>query len=173
MPLRLLKSNHFSESTCTLAACSNCSFYYIVKIIIFLCCAKCCISIFRSLLWFVSEWNLSEVCKSVTRNSIAVQVFISRHILSVTILAREHSLHILSSWFRASQVYINKSPTWCKLCSLIYFTAESLYMFRVTQHPSSGVLKPVAAASGTGHNIGPATSFQHGQVRSQPGHRRK
>jgi len=35
--------------------------------------------------------------------------------------------------------YINKRPTWCKLCSLIYFTAKSLYMFRVSQHPSSGV----------------------------------
>ena len=33
------------------------------------------------------------------------------------------------------------------------FTAESLYMFRVSQHPSSGVLKTVIAASGTGHNI--------------------
>jgi len=37
-------------------------------------------------------------------------------------------------------------------------------MFRVTQHPSSGVLKTVTAASGTGHNIAPATSFQRGQV---------
>ena len=48
--------------------------------------------------------------------------------------------------------------------SLIYLTAKSLYMFRVTQHPSSGVLKTVTAASGTGHNIGIATSFQPGQV---------
>ena len=31
-------------------------------------------------------------------------------------------------------------------------TAKSLYMFRVSQHPSSGVLKTVTAASGTGHN---------------------
>ena len=34
------------------------------------------------------------------------------------------------------------------------FTAKSLYMFRVSQHPSSGVLKTVTATSGTGHNIG-------------------
>jgi len=33
------------------------------------------------------------------------------------------------------------------------FTAKSLYMFRVSQHPSSGVLKTVAAASGTGHAV--------------------
>ena len=44
--------------------------------------------------------------------------------------------------------------------SLIYFTAKSLYMFRVSQHPSSGVLKTVTAAPGTGHNIGKATSLQ-------------
>ena len=29
------------------------------------------------------------------------------------------------------------------------FTAKSLYMFRMSQHPSSGVLKTVTAASGT------------------------
>ena len=34
------------------------------------------------------------------------------------------------------------------------FTAKSLYMFRVSQHPSSGVLKTVNATSGTGHKIG-------------------
>ena len=37
-------------------------------------------------------------------------------------------------------------------------------MFRVSQHPSSEVLKTVTAASGTGHNTGPATSFQRGHV---------
>jgi hypothetical protein len=44
------------------------------------------------------------------------------------------------------------------------FTAKSLYMFRVSQHPSSGVLKTVTASSGTGHNIGTATSLQRGQI---------
>ena len=44
------------------------------------------------------------------------------------------------------------------------FTAKPLYMFRVSQHPSSGVLKTVTAASGTGHNIGTATSLQHGLI---------
>ena len=38
------------------------------------------------------------------------------------------------------------------------FTAKSLYMFRVSQHPSSGVLKTVTAASGT------ASSLQHGLI---------
>jgi len=31
------------------------------------------------------------------------------------------------------------------------FTAKSLYLFRVSQHPSSGILKRV---TGTGHNTG-------------------
>ena len=44
------------------------------------------------------------------------------------------------------------------------FTAKSLYMFRVSQHPSSGVLKTVTAAFGTGHNIGTATSLQRGLI---------
>jgi len=42
------------------------------------------------------------------------------------------------------------------------FTAKSLYMFRVSQHPSSGLLKTVTAASSTGHNTGTATSLQRG-----------
>ena len=36
---------------------------------------------------------------------------------------------------------------------LFYFTAKSLYMFRVSPHPSSGALKTVTAASGTGHTV--------------------
>jgi len=45
------------------------------------------------------------------------------------------------------------------------FTATSLYMFRASQHPSSGALKTVTATSGIGHNIGTATSFQRGLIR--------
>ena len=41
-------------------------------------------------------------------------------------------------------------------------------MFRVSQHPSSGMLKTVTAASGTGNSISPATSFQRGQVSQHP-----
>jgi len=37
-------------------------------------------------------------------------------------------------------------------------------MFRVSQHPSSGVLKTVTATSGTGHNTGTATSLQRGPI---------
>jgi len=44
------------------------------------------------------------------------------------------------------------------------FTAKSLYMFRVSQHPSSGVLEAVTVASGTGHNTGTATSLQRGLI---------
>jgi len=43
------------------------------------------------------------------------------------------------------------------------FTAKSLYMFQVSEHQSSGVLKTVTTASSKGHNIGTATSLQRGQ----------
>jgi len=45
------------------------------------------------------------------------------------------------------------------------FTSKLLYMFRVPQHPSSGVLKTVTAASGTGYNTGAANSLQRGLIR--------
>jgi len=45
------------------------------------------------------------------------------------------------------------------------FTAKSLYMFRVSQHPSSGVLKTVTVTYRTGRNAGTATSLQRGLIR--------
>jgi hypothetical protein len=64
--------------------------------------------------------------------------------------------------------YINvnkKSQLDATVCSHL-FTAKSLYIFRVSQHPSSGVLKTETATSGVGHNTGTATSLQRGR----PGH---
>ena len=46
------------------------------------------------------------------------------------------------------------------------FTAKSLYIFRASQHPSSGALKTVIDTSGIGHNTGTATSFQRGLLRT-------
>jgi len=46
------------------------------------------------------------------------------------------------------------------------FTARSLYMFRASQHPSSGALKTVTVTSGIGHNFGTATSFQRGLIKT-------
>ena len=53
-------------------------------------------------------------------------------------------------------IQIEPDATVCKYL----FTAKSLYMFRVSQHPSSGVLKTVTVTSGTGHNNSKATSLQ-------------
>ena len=57
-------------------------------------------------------------------------------------------------------IKIQPDATVCKYL----FTAKSFYMFRVSQHPSSGVLRTVTATSGTGHNIGTATSLQRGPI---------
>jgi len=57
-------------------------------------------------------------------------------------------------------IKIQQDSTVCRYL----FTAKSLYMFRVSQHPSSGVLKTVTASSGTGHNTGTVTSLQHGMI---------
>jgi len=59
---------------------------------------------------------------------------------------------------------VNKNPTNATMCRYL-FTAKLLYMFQVPQHPSSGVLKTVPAAAGTGHNTGAATSLQRGPIR--------
>ena len=44
------------------------------------------------------------------------------------------------------------------------YLLQSHYMFRVSQHPSSCVLKTVTAACGTVHSIGTATSLPPDQT---------
>jgi len=53
----------------------------------------------------------------------------------------------------------------------IFIYCKVTYMFRVSQHPSSGVLKTVTAASGTVHNSGRVTSLQRGLQACRPGWR--
>ena len=66
----------------------------------------------------------------------------------------------LNSWFLASWINVNKKVQLHATVCRNLFTAKSLYMFRVSQHPSSGALKTVTATSGIVHNTGTATSFQ-------------
>ena len=63
-------------------------------------------------------------------------------------------------------VCINNCPTRCNNEHSIYFMQGHSTCFGCRPHPSSAVHKTVTAASGTGHIIGAATSFQRGQVRS-------
>ena len=58
---------------------------------------------------------------------------------------------------------VNKNPTDAAVCRYL-FTAKLLYVFRVSQHPSSGVLKFVPAASGTVHTTCTATPLQLGLI---------
>ena len=50
------------------------------------------------------------------------------------------------------------------VCSLIYFTAKSLYMFRVSTAPITRSTKDCNRSLRSGHNIGTAASLQCGQV---------
>ena len=68
---------------------------------------------------------------------------------------------VLIRVYHSMVIKIQPDATVCRYL----FTAKSLYMFRVSQHPSSGVLKTVTATSGSGHNIGTATSLQRDLIR--------
>jgi hypothetical protein len=71
----------------------------------------------------------------------------------------------MNTYGRYLEVLIKIQPD-ATVCKYL-FTVKSLYMFRVSQRPSSGVLKTVTAASGTCHNIGrAATSLQLGLIGS-------
>ena len=58
---------------------------------------------------------------------------------------------------------MNKNPTDATVCRYL-FIAKLLYMFRVSQHLSSGVLKSGPAASGAGHTTRTATPLQRGLI---------
>jgi len=47
---------------------------------------------------------------------------------------------------------VNKNPTDATVCRYL-FTIKLLYMFRVSQQPTSGVSKTVLASSVTGHTV--------------------
>jgi len=49
----------------------------------------------------------------------------------------------------------------------IFICCKTIYLFRVSQHPSSGVLKTVPAASGTSHNTGNASPLQRDLIRTR------
>jgi len=49
--------------------------------------------------------------------------------------------------------YVNKKVQLDATICRHLFTAKSLYMFRASQHPSSGALKTVTATSGIGHTV--------------------
>ena len=67
-------------------------------------------------------------------------------------------LNVSQRWLK-----VNKTPTDATVCRYL-FIAKLLYMFRVSQHPSSGVLKTVPAVSGTGHATCTATPLQRGLI---------
>ena len=71
-----------------------------------------------------------------------------------------HDFYRIIQFSRIMLIKIQPDATVCRYL----FTAKSLYIFRVSHHPSSGVLKTVTAASGTGHNTGIATSLQRGLI---------
>jgi len=48
---------------------------------------------------------------------------------------RRLSIHILCLWFHASMIYINNCPTRYNTKQSIYYSASSLYMFRVSTTP--------------------------------------
>ena len=86
---------------------------------------------------------------------------IRRDLVSLPKLPHILYSHLISSLDNLMMAYIGAETCSCMLIKIqpdatvgrYLFTAKSLYMFRVSQHPSSGVLKTVTAASGTGHTV--------------------
>jgi len=70
----------------------------------------------------------------------------------------DQQVRAIQEWLQQGKEILIKIQPDATVC-ICLFTADSLYMFRVSQNPSSGVLKTVTAASGT------ATSLQRGLIR--------
>jgi len=63
------------------------------------------------------------------------------------------ALTVLNSWFLASRINVNKKVQLDATVCRHLFAAESLYMFWVSQHLSTGAQKTVTATSGIGHTV--------------------
>jgi hypothetical protein len=81
-------------------------------------------------------------------------------------IIRTNKMHyFVLIYFNNKPLHVNKKIQLDATVRRHLFTAKSLYMFRASLRPSSGVLKTVTATSGIGHNIGAAASFQRGLTR--------
>jgi len=97
-----------------------------------------------------TSWTSLSPAETIERSSRITNRYTQNTLTSTVNFEAHGSMHRNSMLIR-----IQPDATVCRYL----FTAKSLYMFQVSQHPSSGVLKTVTAAYGTGHNIGTATSL--------------
>jgi len=74
------------------------------------------------------------------------------------------SIHILCSWLRASLIYINDCPTRCNTKQSIYYSASSLYMFRVSTTRIIRSTRNCNYSLRYWSYVCPATSLQRGYV---------
>jgi len=75
-----------------------------------------------------------------------------------SLILKTPKMHYVEDYHISILIKIQPDATVCRYL----FTVKSLYMFRVSQHPSSGVLKTVTPTYATGHNTGTTISLQRG-----------
>jgi len=92
--------------------------------------------------------SLFSFMKSEQPDLSSFQLCLTVHLNNKSKYYFAYTLHNI----RSSNLILIKIQPDATICRYL-FTAKSLYMFRVSQHPSSGVLKTVTAASGTGHTV--------------------
>jgi len=94
----------------------------------------------------LTSFNINKNPTRYTNMQIFIYCKVTLHVSGVTApIIRSTKNCNCSLRYRSYYWYSYFPPMWP-------ITAKSLYMFRVSQHPSSGVLKTVTAASGTGRD---------------------
>ena len=130
-------------------------------------------AIFRTTEWCHTDRSAFNTGSVMGKMCLYIYLFVTLNVAgNVTFTAYNRTSSVMFCWpcnvihphnknqQNAMSIKIQPDATVCRYL----FTAKSLYMFRMSQHPSSGVRKTVAAASGTGHNMGTATSLQRGPI---------
>ena len=128
-----------------------------------LCCST-------KILYICSLIPMRATCPSISPSfTRTLQTVVTKQIVKFIIKMFLHSPLLTYSsvqWTLSSQppqplfFHVNKKVQLDATVCRHLFTAQSLYMFRVSQHPSSGVLKTLSATSSIGHDAGTSTSFR-------------
>ena len=112
------------------------SIYFVFEILFHISLLPRCTKIAISTIMHIRHWTVHIADK---HKDMATQCSLVYKDFKFELPVGNKLALILFLWFRASLIYINNCPRRCNTKQSIYYSASSLYMFRVSTNPSGSV----------------------------------